>query len=544
MPMTPKRVLLWFLSLFALVLLGSSLLASFNQPQVQGRLELYQTNLLLAASEWRGDGDEESVALLRQQVVGEAPRSTALQQYQEARDAVLKLQQTNPEQVASLGKHWAEEVTLKQGLLEAVQDNPTAALDHWQALQEAGPTAPYSLTAQVLAGLWATPPRILPTAESQIQQDLTGWFQNQALQRLYSLQQRSQALIMLQEQQEAAAEAALLKLLTVSVLPLGGGLVGVVLVLVLGFRAIQQGTAFPGEAEESGLAASSIASSSIASTSIDPTSPSTPAIAPEPNSSAADRAPDPEPPSPRTPWFVPWNGEITWQVMIVGFFFVGQVVVSQFLAPILLQILKQVPTLTDPANDLRAKAIYVLLVYVAMAIGVTIVLYQSVKPYWPLPPGWFRLDWRNNWLVWGVGGYLMALPLVTLTALINQKIWQGQGGSNPILSLALENKDSLALACFFITAAIAAPLFEEFVFRGFLLASLTRYFSNWGSIGLSALIFSVAHLSLSEVLPLLVLGMILGYVYRRTQNLLAPMLLHSLWNSATLVGLVVLGSGG
>lgn len=117
------------------------------------------------------------------------------------------------------------------------------------------------------------------------------------------------------------------------------------------------------------------------------------------------------------------------------------------------------------------------------------------------------------------------------------------GGSNPLLSLALEGQDQVALAIFFFTAAIAAPLFEEFLFRGFLLPSLTRYLPVWGAIVVSSLLFATAHLSLSEILPLTVLGMVLGIVYTRSRNLLAPMLLHSLWNSGTLLSLFVLGSG-
>ncbi|HBL13196.1 MAG TPA: CPBP family intramembrane metalloprotease domain-containing protein, partial [Cyanobacteria bacterium UBA11162] len=52
------------------------------------------------------------------------------------------------------------------------------------------------------------------------------------------------------------------------------------------------------------------------------------------------------------------------------------------------------------------------------------------------------------------------------------------------------------------------------------------------------------HLSLSEVLPLTTLGIVLGVVYTRSRNLLAPMLVHSLWNSGTLLSLFILGSGG
>ena len=94
------------------------------------------------------------------------------------------------------------------------------------------------------------------------------------------------------------------------------------------------------------------------------------------------------------------------------------------------------------------------------------------------------------------------------------------------------------------TAAIAAPFYEEIMFRGFLLPSLTRYFPLWGAIAISSLIFAVAHLNLSEVLPLTVLGMVLGIVYTRSRNLLSSMLLHSLWNSGTLISLFLLGSGG
>ena len=92
-------------------------------------------------------------------------------------------------------------------------------------------------------------------------------------------------------------------------------------------------------------------------------------------------------------------------------------------------------------------------------------------------------------------------------------------------------------------ADIAAPVFEEIMFRGFLLPSLTRYLPVSTSIIISGFLFAIAHLSLSEVLPLATLGIILGVVYTRSRNLLAPMLLHSLWNSGTLISLFVLGSG-
>lgn len=176
-----------------------------------------------------------------------------------------------------------------------------------------------------------------------------------------------------------------------------------------------------------------------------------------------------------------------------------------------------------------------------MAGGGLSVLYLSIKSFFPLPTDWFKLT-NKNWFWWGLGGYLTAIPLVFFVSLLNQQIWQGKGGSNPLLMLALESQDKFALIIFFITASIAAPIFEEIIFRGFLLPSLTRYMSVGSAIVVSGIIFAIAHLSLAEALPLAVLGIILGIVYTRSGCLLASIMVHSLWNSGTLFSLFLLGS--
>ncbi|NJN31756.1 MAG: CPBP family intramembrane metalloprotease, partial [Synechococcales cyanobacterium RM1_1_8] len=83
---------------------------------------------------------------------------------------------------------------------------------------------------------------------------------------------------------------------------------------------------------------------------------------------------------------------------------------------------------------------------------------------------------------------------------------------------------------------------EEIFFRGFLMTSLNRYLPPWGAVVVSGGIFALVHLSFSEVLPLMTLGIMLGFVYGRSRNLLASILLHGLWNSGTLISLFLLGS--
>jgi membrane protease YdiL (CAAX protease family) len=236
-------------------------------------------------------------------------------------------------------------------------------------------------------------------------------------------------------------------------------------------------------------------------------------------------------------WQVSWNWEIILQVFVIGFFLLSQGVVLAF-SPLLLKAF----SLIAPENDLLLQSIRVLITYFLMAIVGLGFLYFSLKPYLPLDSQWFKFDLKSNWIGQAIAGYLVALPLVVLVSLLNQQIWQGQGGSNPLLFLAIEAQNGWVIFIFFITAALAAPFYEEILFRGFLLPSLTAYMSTWKAILLSAVIFALAHLNLSEVLPLSVLGIILGFVYQRNRNLLASMLLHSLWNSGTLLSLFLLGN--
>lgn len=524
--MTAKRIILSVLTLLVLFKVSVSLLASFNQPQVQSRLELYQTNLILHASEFVPPSNDQAnpkvtpgdstktTSDLTTALIGNKPYQSAQTQYEN----VIELSKKNLDQLKAqrqiqedlarekptpkakliadtstnntveiqlaqaikLQQKSLDELNVKIGILEAAQGNLEIAQKTWQQL-----TTKQEI-ASVLQGLWSQPPQVAPTALETIKTNLDGWFRYRALKQFYQIQQAKGDLIALETKEQEIATQAIIKLIVIGSIPLLGGIFGVLLLLVLLVDLLLK--------KERSLLAT--------------------------NNSLA--------------WETPWDGEIIWQVLIVGFFFIGEI-----LLPLLFNLVG-----FNPTNlSLRLKAVYVLVSYLMMATGGLLVLYFSLKPFFPLPQDWFRFQLKGNWILWGIGGYLAALPLVVVVSLVNQQLWQGQGGSNPLLSLALESQDWVVLGIFFTTASFAAPVFEEIVFRGFLLTSLTRYLPVSGAILVSSLIFATAHLSVSEILPLTTLGMVLGFVYTRSRNLLAPMLVHCLWNSGTLISLFVLGGG-
>ena len=83
---------------------------------------------------------------------------------------------------------------------------------------------------------------------------------------------------------------------------------------------------------------------------------------------------------------------------------------------------------------------------------------------------------------------------------------------------------------YFAVVSICAPIWEEAIFRGFLLPSLAKWMPVPGAVLASSLIFAAAHFSLQRFAPLLMLGIIMGTLFVRSRNLLTSVALHSLWN--------------
>lgn len=158
----------------------------------------------------------------------------------------------------------------------------------------------------------------------------------------------------------------------------------------------------------------------------------------------------------------------------------------------------------------------------------------------PVKPG-------QGWLVWALLGVVAAPALVicssyALTALGLDEFFAGRGtvdGVVQMISLDFTSYINLALV-----TGVLAPMLEETVFRGFLLASLTKFMPTWAAVVSSSVAFGIAHLSIRDLPLLSVLGVVLGFSYVRSRNLLAPMIIHGTWNTTVLSILFYLSASG
>jgi hypothetical protein len=223
-----------------------------------------------------------------------------------------------------------------------------------------------------------------------------------------------------------------------------------------------------------------------------------------------------------------------------GFVVLGELSVPLLLEPALRPLLAPLE-----AMPVRQQGVQVLLLYLGLTVPPLLILRAQLRPLAARrpPAGWLQWRWQpaGSALRGALGHMLMVLPLVALTGWLVDRLVGDPGGSNPLLELVLTARDPLALGCFALTAMVLAPLFEETLFRGVLLPVLGNRWGGAAGVAASALVFGLAHLSLGELVPLVVLGLGLGWLRLRSGRLGPCVLMHGLWNGFTFANLLLLG---
>lgn len=163
-----------------------------------------------------------------------------------------------------------------------------------------------------------------------------------------------------------------------------------------------------------------------------------------------------------------------------------------------------------------------------------------------------NLDWSSVGLrplprIWLVNSVLLALiviPLAGLVALIIQ-LALGRPLENPqVPFLAPGGFSWFGLISMFFLGGIVAPFAEELFFRGVLYRWLRGRWGIWVGILGSSLIFGAVHGEVSIAGAAAVLGLILAWVYERSQSLWPPFIIHAINNSAKIILLYAMLASG
>lgn len=286
-------------------------------------------------------------------------------------------------------------------------------------------------------------------------------------------------------------------------------------------------------------------------------------------------------PPPRRHRHIPWTGpELTLVLLIY--------VILPFLAMWLLTLVGVLAPVADPNNmtteEFKPRIVVNLLISPFIVI-LSLMLLKANSFTKPRHVGFTLWRWRNS-LTLGYICFLIMTPMVLGIQFISTVIMKWEGitvQEHPLLKIGGPHAEPWVLCVIPLQVMIAAPVVEEFVFRGVMLPWLSqRWWGGWSAmaaaivIGLSmveqsraplafalvisllgiaftfphrgeqwarraiigtSVLFAMVHANVWPTpIPLLVLGLALGWAAHRTRSLIAPITLHALFNGvATLM---------
>jgi len=118
-----------------------------------------------------------------------------------------------------------------------------------------------------------------------------------------------------------------------------------------------------------------------------------------------------------------------------------------------------------------------------------------------------------------------------------------------ILGLEIELQDAMQFIAqgsfrlkilLILLAVIAAPLFEEMVFRGLLFPYLVKRTGLAGGTVLVSMFFALIHMHAPSFAPLFLLSVVLCLAYWRTGSLWVSIGIHALFNSISIIALLLI----
>ena len=141
----------------------------------------------------------------------------------------------------------------------------------------------------------------------------------------------------------------------------------------------------------------------------------------------------------------------------------------------------------------------------------------------PIPHAFFALT----------GGPALTIALSALGVLLRAPLDSSQ------IEVLIKSRASLAAIILF--GVVLAPIFEEMLFRGFLLPLLVRSMGPWLGIVLTAVPFALLHGAQNHwawqpVLLIGIAGIAFGYVRYKTGSTTAAFLMHSAYNATGFLG--------
>jgi hypothetical protein len=129
----------------------------------------------------------------------------------------------------------------------------------------------------------------------------------------------------------------------------------------------------------------------------------------------------------------------------------------------------------------------------------------------------------------------IVLPITMALGEVSRLVLEGMGKPAELQESvkALQTTETFQQQVYFaIVTIFVAPFVEEVMFRGILYPTIKQFgfpkFALWST----SMFFAISHFNAVAFVPLLFMAVILTFLYETTENLLAPIVTHALFNAA------------
>ena len=220
-------------------------------------------------------------------------------------------------------------------------------------------------------------------------------------------------------------------------------------------------------------------------------------------------------------------GSLLLSQFITGMIFVGGLFLLGFAIP--------TGRALGPANDPGSlQAVHILLVVTISALLLFLML-LILKPEKD-PISMFR---GKKLLSTSLISILIMGPLLILIGLIGSALQDIGGFSSTTLIVEMDSIDDIVIMG--IAIVVIAPFIEELLFRGYLHDQIRKGKGAAITVVLTSLLFSLVHFSIVALLPIFLMGLVMGWARERSGSILPSLLLHA---GNNLVALMILSIQG
>jgi uncharacterized protein len=210
---------------------------------------------------------------------------------------------------------------------------------------------------------------------------------------------------------------------------------------------------------------------------------------------------------------------------LVFIIFASIYIVGQYNSNTNLDLIRAIQNLTTNGLLLSLATIFsalggtaAIILFVKMRKGISVSEYLGLKSF------------NNKTLIFVV---ILSIVLIVVSSYLDRLFPQSQNSNFTIEAY----KTSVWPLLLGVAVVIFAPLFEEGFFRGFLFVGLKQTFlGGSGAILITSAGWAALHIQydIYGIISIFALGIVLGIVRLKTNSLLAVLILHALWNLASI----------